>query len=74
MVGVVNVVPVPRLVPPVAAAYQLIVPADAEAPNVTVPVPQRLPGVVAVIVGIVFTVAVTAVRVAVVQPLSVAST
>ncbi len=38
MSGVVNEVPVPRLVPPVAAAYQLIVPAEAVAPRVTVPV------------------------------------
>ena len=33
MLGVVNEVPVPRLVPPVAAAYQLMVPADAVAPR-----------------------------------------
>ncbi len=56
MSGVVNEVPVPRLAPPVAAAYQLIVPAEAVAPRVTVPVPHMLPGVVAVIVGIAFTV------------------
>ena len=42
MLGVVNEVPVPRLVPPVAAAYQLMVPADAVAPRVTVPVPHCL--------------------------------
>jgi hypothetical protein len=41
MLGVVNDVPVPKLVPPVAAAYQLMVPALAVAPKVTVPVPQR---------------------------------
>ena len=70
----VNVVPVPRDASPVAAAYQLIVPADAVAPRVTVPVPQVDPGVVVVIVGMVFTVAVTADLVAVVQPRSVAST
>ena len=57
-----------------AAAYQFIVPADAVAPSVTVPVPQLLPGVVPVIVGSVFTVATTAVLDAVVQPLLVAST
>ena len=49
--GVVNDVPVPNETPPVAAAYQLIVPALAVAPNTTVPVPQRLAGVVPVIVG-----------------------
>ena len=42
MLGVVNEVPVPRLAPPVAAAYQLMVPADAVAPRVTVPVPHTL--------------------------------
>ena len=74
MTGVVKLVPIPKLEPPVAAAYQLIVPADAIAPSITVPLPQTLPGVVPVIVGIVFTVATTAVLVGVVQPLSVAST
>ena len=49
--GVVNEVPVPSDVPPVAALYQFNVPALAVAPNVTVPVPQRLAGVVAVMVG-----------------------
>ena len=58
MLGVVKLVPVPRLDPPVAAAYQLIVPAEAVAPSVTVPVPQILPGVIPVIVGIGFTVVV----------------
>ena len=74
MLGVVKLVPVPKLEPPVAAAYQLIVPADAVAPNVTVPVPQLLPGVVAVMVGMGLIVAVTAVLVPVVHPLLVAST
>ena len=74
MLGVVKLVPVPILVPPVAAEYQLMVPADAVAPSVTVPVPQRLLGVVAVIVGIGFTVANTAVLPAVVHPIAVAST
>ena len=41
----VNDVPVPRDAPPVAAAYQLMVPAEAVAPRVTVPVPQVDPGV-----------------------------
>ena len=58
MLGVVNDVPVPKLVPPVAAAYQLMVPALAVAPKVTVPVPQRLAAVLAVMVGIAFTVTV----------------
>ena len=71
--GVVKLVPVPKLEPPVGAAYQLIVPADAVAPNVTVPVPQTLPGVDPVIVGMGFTVASTAVLDPVVQPLAVAS-
>ncbi len=74
MLGVVKLVPVPKLAPPVAAPYQLIVTADAEAHNVTVPVPQRLSGVVPVMVGMVFTVATTNVLDPVVQPLSVAST
>ena len=70
----VNDAPVETLVPPVAPTYQLIVPALAVAPNTTVPVPQRLAGVLAVMVGIAFTVAVTDVLAAVVQPLAVAST
>ena len=56
MLGVVNDTPVPKLVPPVAAAYQLMVPALAVAPKVTVPVPQRLAAVLAVMVGVAFTV------------------
>ena len=54
--GVVKVVPVPSDTPPVKAAYQLIVPADAVAPRDTVPVPHDEPGVVPVIVGIALTV------------------
>jgi hypothetical protein len=64
MDGVVKEVPVPNDEPPVDAAYQLIVPAEAVAPNVTVPVPQREPGVVPVIVGMAFTVMVTVLDVA----------
>ena len=56
--GVVKLTPVPKELPPVEAAYQLIVPAEAVAPRSTVPVPQSEPGVVPVIVGTVFTVAV----------------
>ena len=74
MLGVVKLVPVPKLAPPVAAAYQLIVPAEAVAPNIAVPVPQIVAGVVPVMVGIVFTVAITAILVAVIQPFAVAST
>ena len=66
--------PDPSEVPPVEAEYQFIVPALAVAPSVTVPGPQFEPGVMSVIVGIVLMVAVTAVLVAVVQPLLVAST
>ena len=62
--GVVNVLPVPSAVPPVAAAYQLIMlPAVVEALSVTVPVPHTdaaAPGVA--FAGIVFTVATTATR------------
>ena len=64
----------PSEVPPVAAAYQLIVPAEAVAPNATVPVPHREPGVVPVMVGIAFTVAIIAVLDAVVHEPLVAST
>ena len=74
IVGVVNDVPVSNDDPPVAAEYQLMVPALAVAPSDTVPLTQTAPGVVAVIVGMAFIVAVTAVREAVVQPFDVAST
>ena len=67
-------VPVPSDDPPLDAAYQLIVPADAVAPKATVPELQTTPGVVPVIVGMGVTVAVTEVLDPVVQPLSVAST
>ena len=70
----VKLVPVLIAVPPVAEVNQLMVPALAVAPKVTVPEPQRDAGVVAVIVGMVFIVAVKDVRLAVVHPLSVAST
>ena len=73
MEGVVKVVPVPREEPPVEAAYQLMVPAEAVAFRDTVPVLQRLAGVVPVMVGIVLTVATTAVLEVEVQPFAVAS-
>ena len=60
--------------PPLDAEYQLIVPALALAPKVTVPVPHLEPGVVEEIVGIVLIVAVTDVLLAVVHPFEVAST
>ena len=74
MLGVVKLVPVANLVPPVAVEYQFIVPADAFAANLTVPLPVRLAGVIDVIVGIVFMVAITAVLVAVIHPFRFAST
>ena len=70
----IKLAPVANELPPTGSAYQLIVPDDAEAFNVTVPVLHLEASVVEVIVGLVFTVAVTAVLLAVVQPLSVAST
>jgi len=55
--GVVNGEPVPSWVPPTARSYQLIVPPVPVASRFTVPIPQRVPGVVPVICGL-FTVAV----------------
>ena len=72
--GVVNVNPVPSDKPPVGFAYQLIVPPLAVAPRVRVPPPQTASGVVPVIEGIVFIVAMTAVLAAVVHNPLVAST
>ncbi len=74
ILGVVKDVPVPKDAPPEDAAYQFIVPALAVAPNATVPSPHLEAGVVPLIVGIAFTVAVTAVLEAVVHPSFVAST
>ena len=74
MEGVVKVVPVASETPPVALAYQLIVPAEVVAPKAIVPDPHLEAGIVPVIVGIVFTVAITAVLVAVVQLPFVAAT
>ena len=61
MLGVVKLVPVAKLVPPVAFSNQLIVPKFAVADNVILPESQRLFGIVAVIIGVAFTVAITAV-------------
>ena len=74
MLGVVKEFPVPNKVPPVGTSYQLIVPAEAVAPRVTVPESQREAGVVEVIVGGMLTVAIIAVLVGVVHPDAVAST
>ena len=61
MDGVVNELPVPKELPPVLAAYQLMLPDDAVAFKVTVPVPHLEAGVVLATVGTVLTVANTAV-------------
>lgn len=50
--GVVKLVPVPRLEPPVEDEYQLIVPAVAVALKPVVPLAQIVPEVTLVIVGI----------------------
>ena len=52
MEGVVKLVPVPNELPPVDTSYQFIVPLDADALRLTVPVSHLEPGVVPVIVGI----------------------
>ena len=49
--GVTKLPPVAKAVPPVALAYQLIVPELAVACKVTLPFPHREAGVVEVIVG-----------------------
>ena len=74
MDGVVKLVPVCNNDPPVELLYQLIMPPLALAPKATVPASHLDNGVVAVIVGIVFTVATTAVLDDEVHPLIVAST
>ena len=57
----VNAVPVPNKVPPLGTSYHCKVPALVAAKRVTLPASQRLFGVVDVILGVTFTVAVTAV-------------
>ena len=74
MLGVVYDVPVCKDDPPVAAAYQSTTPAEAVAPNVTVPASHRESGVVVDIVGVVLTVAMTAVLAGVIHPLLFTST
>ena len=56
ILGVVKLAPVAKAVPPVAAAYQDKVPAEAVAPSVTVPALQRAAGVVEATVGVAVTV------------------
>ena len=73
ILGVVKLVPVPKAVPPVGLAYQFKVPALAVAEIVNESPLQILIGVVEVIVGMAFTVAVTKVRAEVQLPL-IAST
>ena len=51
MLGVMNVVPLPKLEPPEEAAYQSSVPILDVALKETVPVPQCVPGVVEEITG-----------------------
>jgi hypothetical protein len=74
MLGVVKLDPVAKATPPLLAANQDKVPAEAVADKTAVPVPQIAVGVTPVMVGIVLTVAITAVLAADVQPLSVVST
>ena len=71
MDDVVNDVPVPKEDPPVPAAYQLIVPALAVTPKVTVPASHLEPGVVPVIVGLEVTVTVASNRELLSQPVTV---
>ena len=70
-----NDVPIPSDIPPVGFEYQLMIPALAVAPSVNAPVRQLDAGVVVNIVGAApDIVAITAVREAVVQLPSFAST
>lgn len=71
--AVVKDVPVPIDEPPVAAAYQFIVPAELEAFKVTAPVLHLLVLVTEVIAGPLLTVATTAVREAEEHPFETAS-
>ena len=62
ILGVVKLVPVPTLAPPVEAVYHNKVPALLVAPRVRVPGPHLSSGVVKVMLGSSFTVATTATR------------
>ena len=72
--GVVKLVPVCKEDPPVELLYQFIVPLLALAPNATVPASHLDNGVVLITVGVLLTVATTAVLDDEVHPLLVAST
>ena len=74
MDGVVKLVPVCNNDPPVELLYQLMEPLLALAPKATVPASHLDDGVVPLTVGVVFTVATTAVLDDEVQLLLVAST
>ena len=65
--GAVKLVPVPMAVPPVAWVNQLMVPPDVVACNVGAPMSHTKDGLVTVTTGMGFMVAITAVRLAVVQ-------
>lgn len=73
IVGVVNVFPLARAVPPVVLLYQDTVPAEAVACSVREPLPHLVAEIVDVIVGVAVTVAVMAVLLLLTQPLLVAS-
>ena len=60
MLGVAKLLVVAKAEPPVGKLYQMVLPALAVALSVTEPALHLLPGVVAVIVGVVLTVAITA--------------
>ena len=54
--GVEKAVPVPKEIPPIAAEYQLITPAEAVAVKVAIPAPQMVVGdETLVMVGMVYT-------------------
>lgn len=59
--GVVKFVPVANAVPPEGTLYHVTVPPEAVAVKVITPESHTLAGVVAVMVGVVFTVAITGV-------------
>lgn len=72
--GVVNVVPVPIADPPVDEAYQLMVPPLEVADKVKVPASHLLAPVTLLMLGVEVTLAVTVVRVELVQVAVAAST
>lgn len=74
IVGVVKELPLDNEEPPVNAVYQFIFPSEGSAAKVTVPEPHTDDGVVELTFGDSFTVALTAVRVSLVQPFDMAAT